>query len=55
MLGLLYPMHVYWLYLIVKMALRMFVSEQHGDVRSDNDDDDDDDDDNDGKEREKRD
>jgi len=35
-LGLLYPMHVYWFYLIVKMALRLLLQPgQYDDVRSD--------------------
>jgi hypothetical protein len=38
-LGLLYPMHVYWFYLIVKMASRV-VFGKYDDVRSEEDDDD---------------
>lgn len=40
-LGLLYPMHVYWFYLIVKMAFRLiFAPGQYDDVRSDDEKDD---------------
>ena len=37
-LGLLYPMHVYWFYLIVKMAIRLLLQpNNYEDVRSDED------------------
>ena len=40
-LGLLYPMHVYWFYLILKMALRLLLHPgKYDDVRSDDDADD---------------
>jgi len=40
-LGLLYPMHVYWFYLIVKMAARLLCSPgEYDDVRSDDEKDD---------------
>jgi len=38
LLGLLYPMHVFWMLLIVRMAVRVFVG-KYDDVRSDDDDD----------------
>jgi len=38
LMGLLYPMHVFWFYLIVKMAFRLlFQPGQYDDVRSDDD------------------